>query len=151
MKRIAVMILAAVMVCLCLVSCGGGDYVGKWELKEMESGGMTLKDEVMGVPVAVMFQFEFKDGGKGTMKQNDEEENSETITWEEKDGGIVVKPADDKKADDDGPSELKFKLEDGLLVCTMEEKGQSATIKLTKVDEFTVYDKSSSPFASDDE
>ena len=144
MKKIAVLIIAAVMTCFGLVGCGSGGYTGKWELQEMSGGGMTLSGNLLGIPVAVMFQFEFKEDGTGTLKTNDE--GSSTFKWEEKDGGIVVTPnkGDNSGSDgDDGIKEMKFTKDGDLLVCTMEKDGKDATIKLTKVDEFTTYDASS--------
>ena len=37
-KRIAAFLIAAVIACVCLVSCSGkDDFVGKWELEEMDT------------------------------------------------------------------------------------------------------------------
>ena len=138
MKKFAVIIMAVVITCLALVGCGNGGYVGKWELEEMSSGGMTLKDNFMGIPVAIMFQFEFKSDGTGELKQNDNgsDEEKSTFKWEEKDGGIVLTP-------NDGSNEtITFKPEGDLIVASMKENGKDATIKLKKVDEFTTFDTS---------
>ncbi|MBQ7187384.1 MAG: hypothetical protein IJR91_07105 [Ruminococcus sp.] len=139
MKKFAVIIMAVVITCLALVGCGNGGYVGKWELEEMSSGGMTLKDNFMGIPVAIMFQFEFKSDGTGELKQNDSgsDEEKSTFKWEEKDGGIVLTPNDGSN------EEMKFTMEGDLLVASMKEGDKDATIKLKKVDEFTTFDTSS--------
>ena len=105
----------------------------------MSSGGMTLKDNFMGIPVAIMFQFEFKSDGTGELKQNDSgsDEEKSTFKWEEKDGGIVLTPNDGSN------EEMKFTMEGDLLVASMKEGDKDATIKLKKVDEFTTFDTSS--------
>ena len=137
------MILAAIMACICLVSCGGGDYAGKWELYEMSSGGMTFKDSVFGVPVAIMFQFEFKDDGTGTIVQNDDEEKEQnTLTWKEKGDGISVTM---------NGEDVQFNKDGEYLVAEYKEDGKEISMKLVKVDEFTKYDPSTNPFASSDE
>ena len=140
MKKIALIILAVVTACFCLVGCGGGDYAGKWELQEMSAGGVTMKGDIMGVPVAVMFQFEFRSDGTGTLKTNGESKDDKgEFKWEEKDGGVVV-TATDGSIGENGEKELKFTKEGDLLVFSMTESGQESTMKLVKVDEFTKYD-----------
>ena len=138
MKRIAALILAAVVACLCLVSCGGTDVVGKWELEEMTSGGMTLRGDLMGVPVAIMFQFEFKDDGTCYMMQNNgssSDTQKKELKWE-KDGDKVKVTASDESG------EMVFEPDGDLLVCTMKENGKDATIKIKKVSSFTEFDMS---------
>ena len=138
MKKFAVIIMAVVITCLALVGCGSGGYVGKWELEEMSSTGMTLKDNFMGMPIAILFQFEFKSDGTGELKQNGNGtgEEKSTFKWEEKDGGIVLTP-------NDGSAEtMNFKMDGDLLVASTKENGKDATIKLKKVDEFTTFDTS---------
>ncbi|SDB05171.1 hypothetical protein SAMN02910317_00188 [Ruminococcaceae bacterium FB2012] len=140
MKKFAVIVLAVVIACFTLVSCGGSNYVGKWELEEMSSTGMTLKDNFLGIPVAIMFQFEFKDDGTGVMKKNDNgtQEKDTTFKWEEKDGGVVLTPAEGSESTET----LKFTKDGDLLACTMGENGKDVTIKVKKVDEFTTFDAS---------
>lgn len=140
MRRIAAMILAAVVACICLVSCGGKDPVGKWELEEMSSGGVTMKDKFAGIPVAIMFQFEFSSDGTGKMKQNESGTDAEqrTFKWEQ-DGDKIILTTEEKE---DNRMELTW---DGDMLTssfTDEESGATTSIKVKKVDEFTEFDPS---------
>jgi len=130
-KRSMAILLAAVLTCICLVSCGSGDFEGKWECEEMSVGGMTIKDNFMGIPIAVSMQIELKSDGKGThyktqngtVAQND-------ISWE-KDGSKCKVTVDGKA--------LEFELKSGKLVAEYSESGQTAKVVLKKVDKFTEF------------
>lgn len=65
MKRIITLAITALMLAMCLVSCGKRDpkYFGKWEGASMTLDGKT-SDKVMGVPIAALFRFEIYDDGK---------------------------------------------------------------------------------------
>ena len=83
MKRILVIVMAMALACVCLVGCGSADFEGKWECEEMSLGGMSIKGDFMGVPVAVSMQIELEKDGKGKHLKLDKEYNvtSDAITW----------------------------------------------------------------------
>ena len=114
MKKFAVIVLAVVIACFTLVSCGGSNYVGKWELEEMSSTGMTLKDNFLGIPVAIMFQFEFKEDGTGAL----------VLFGESMDGKWEAKSATDATFTYEGQT-INMKITDGKL--TMEQNGSKLT------------------------
>ena len=135
MKKLIGMVAALAMSVTCLTACGGDGkdvFVGKWECKEMKAEGMTLTDEFMGIPVAAMFQVEFKDDNTGEVMVIGEE--TENIEWE----------ADDDKVsfEVDGES-VEFK-KDGDTITASEGSGDTeTTFVLVKVDKFTEFDASS--------
>ena len=114
-----------------------GDYVGKWEVAEMTARGFTVKDSVLGIPIAIFFQAEIKDDGTGTLFENESGDNKISVAfkWEEKDGGIVLTK--------EGVSgELKLTKEGDMLVGSL-GKSDDTSYKLKKVDSFTTFDASS--------
>ena len=118
-----------------------GSLTGKWELYEMISDGKTVKGQVLGIPVGILFQFEFKDDGTAEMMQSEygKDIKRSTLNWKEKDNGLSIVGAD-------GSSTLDFELEDGLLVGTL---GGKTTLKLTQVSEFSKYDPSANSDSDD--
>ncbi len=130
MKKLFGMIAALAMSVTCLTACGSSEdaFVGKWECKEMNMEGMTISDEFMGIPVAVMAQMELKDDKTGTVSSVGEE--AESFEWEVKDDDTIIATLDGE--------EVEFK-KDGDLI-TMEIDG--AKTVLTKVDKFTEFDAS---------
>lgn len=137
-KRIAAFLIAAVIACVCLVSCSGkDDFVGKWELEEMDMNGTTMTGTMMGiVPLAWVMQVELKSDGTGYRQSVDTgsgEDKRDDLTWEYKDGKAVITS--------DGES-VEFELSGGMLSAEMEQNGQKAGMKLKKVDSFTEYDPS---------
>ena len=115
-------------------SLSEADVLGKWELEEMSSGDLTLKGDMLGVPVAIMFQFEFKSDGTGSLVRSDVDgdTDNDNIVWFV--GGDILTV---KFADDDF---VEFSYKNGLLVSDIEEDGETLTIKIKKVDKFTTYD-----------
>ena len=143
MKKIAVIIMAVIITCIALVGCGSEGYAGKWELQEMTGSGMTITDNFMGIPLAVVFQREFKDDGTGSLFQNSSgtDQQDTSFKWEEKDGGIVLTKNGTNE-------ELKFTKEGDLLVTSTSVSGTEYSYKLKKVDSFTTFDASSFSFGS---
>ncbi|SDB05184.1 hypothetical protein SAMN02910317_00189 [Ruminococcaceae bacterium FB2012] len=118
-------------------SLSEADVIGKWELEEMKSGGLTMKGDMMGAPVAVMFQFEFESGGKGTLSRNEfGTVEKGTIEWKVNNDVLSV-----NFTDETGTGEtLDFSLKNNLLVSKFNDNGQNMTIKIKKVDKFTTFD-----------
>ena len=113
-----------------------GSLAGKWELEEISSDEFTAKGEVDGHPVAILFQFEFKEDGTAEMMQSEYGSDIKrfTMNWKEKEGGLaLLNPTGDEVS--------VFTLEDGRLV----GKLGKATLKLVKVNEFTTYELSGEP------
>lgn len=113
------------------------DYVGKWELEEMSSGGLTMNGDMFGFPIAVMFQFELKEDGTGvSIERNTEDETEYKFTWTVKNGLAEL-----KMDSEDGGDDLTFVgLENGRISCSFTDEGEVITFKLVKVDKFTVYE-----------
>lgn len=134
MKKLIGMVAALAMSVTCLTACGSDSkdsFVGKWECKEMKSDGMTLTDEFMGIPVASMFQVEFKDDNTGEVTVIGED--TESFEWEA-DGDKV-------SLDVDGET-VEFK-KDGDTITASEGSGDTETsFTLVKVDKFTEFDAS---------
>lgn len=112
------------------------DVVGKWELEEMRSGAMTLKGTYLETPVAVMIQLEFDSDGSGRIKRNEfGKEESQNIQWWMDDNTLKV------RFEDDTPDDITdFQLKNDLLTASMIDSGQTLTVKLKKVDQFTEFD-----------
>lgn len=134
MKKLIGMVAAIAMSVTCLTACGNSedDFVGKWECKEMKTEGMTITDDFMGIPVAAMFQIEFKDDKTGTAMTMGEA--SEDFEW--------TADGDTLSAEIDGDT-TKFKKDGDTITISEDMDGSEATIKLKKVDEFTEFDASS--------
>ena len=113
-----------------------GSLSGKWELEELSSEKMTIKGDILGVPVAVLFQFEFKDDGTVEIMQSEygKDIKRQSANWQEKDGGISLQNAEGKEI-------TFFALVDGRLT----GKLGSSELKLVHVDEFSTVDLSSEP------
>ena len=124
-------------------------FTGKWELTEVTMSGMSIKGDLQGIPIAIMFQFDIKDDGTGVMFNNagdGEESKRYDLVWEEKDGGIIIKPAEDSEG-----KQLMLKPDGDSLVFGSELKGNKAFMKLSRVNKFTEYDPSQQPDISEDE
>lgn len=91
MKRLMAILMVCVMA-LALCACGGSKYVGDWEANMM---GMKM-------------ELSIEKGGKGTMSAMGE---SEEITWEERDGKLIM--------DSEG-EEVEAVIEDGELVMDLQ-------------------------------
>ena len=130
MKKIALIVMAAVIACLCMVSCGGSDVEGKWECCKVIQGGTTYEDTYNGVPLGVVFRFDLQSGGKGTMYAfsgtNDLDETA--LTWEV-DGDTV------KIMDENGKNGEDFKLSGGKLSGKI-----GFEVEMKKVDKFQDFD-----------
>lgn len=133
MKKLIGMAAALAMSVTCLTACGSSEdaFVGKWECKEMKASGVTVTDEVMGVPVAAMFQVEFKDDKTGEVMMMGEE--NETFDWSAED--------DTASIEIDGET-VEFKKDGDMIKASEESDGEEVSFTLVKVDEFTEYDLS---------
>ena len=142
MKRIITITLSAVMLLLCLVSCGekyDPKYCGKWEADYMYVDGEKTTD-MLGMPLSALFRYEIKDGGKANwvsaVDSNVIQYGANTdITWKETEPNVIqlkVTDLDGKEAD----QTMNLHYRDGLLA--IEEDGTA--IYLKKVDEFTPID-----------
>lgn len=132
MKKILVVVLALAVACMCLVSCGGGDFEGKWECESMNLGGMTITDSFFGIPVGIMMQLEIKADGKGIQYEYDNGETKEnSFKWEADGKNLTIKQ---------GGDEIEFKLKDDKLVAEYTEDGQTVSVTLKKVKSFTEFD-----------
>lgn len=87
MKKLMAILMVCVMA-LALCACGGSKYVGDWETSLM---GMEM-------------ELSIEKGGKGSMSVMGEKED---ITWEEKNGKLIL--------DSDG-EEVEAEIDDGELV-----------------------------------
>lgn len=143
MKRILVIVMAMALACVCLVGCGSADFEGKWECEEMSLGGMSLKGDFMGVPVAVSMQIELEKDGKGKHLKLDKEYNvtSDAITWSA-DGSKC-------KTTIDG-YEIELEKDGSKLIGEYTANGQTTKIVLKKVDKFTVFTKADAEKAASD-
>ena len=149
MKKLAVLIMAAIIACFTLTACGGSDFEGKWECKSMSMGGMTIEDNFMGIPLGAMFQMEINSDGTGVLKSGmgedgeDEDSGPQEFTWKEKDGKLVLTAKNEDGKDED----IELEFEDDEL--TMEMEGE--TVVFGKVDKFTEFDASQFSLGGDDE
>ena len=118
-----------------------GSLAGKWELEEINTGEITAKGTVEGHPVAILFQFEFKENGTAEMMQSEYGKDIKrySMNWKEKENGLAL-------LNQTGDEVSDFTLEDGRLV----GKLGNATLKLVKVDEFTTLDNSNAGEPEDD-
>lgn len=149
MKKLAVLITAAIIACFTLTACGGSDFEGKWECKSMSMGGKTIEDNFMGIPLGAMFQMEINSDGTGVLKSGmgddgeDEDSGPQEFTWKEKDGKLVLTAKNEDGKDED----IELEYEDEEL--TMEMEGE--TVVFGKVDKFTEFDASQFSLGGDDE
>ena len=143
MKRIISLTLVAMLMLICLVSCGekrDPKYIGKWEATGLTVNGETT-EKFLGVPLGALFRFEIEDNGKVIWKSavnndviNNANENTE-IRWKETETDVLQFTVKDLTGKND-PETMIMKYKDGKLV--VEENGSS--IDLVKVDEFTEID-----------
>lgn len=148
MKKIIGVLAALAMSVTCLTACGKekneekaeDKFIGKWECTEITADGMTMTGEFMGVPVAAMFQIEFKDAENGSVISVGED--PEEFKW--KADGDTVKL---ESEEDDEPVELKK--EGDMLVISEKDEESEVTMKLKKVDKFTEVDPDA--FGGEDE
>lgn len=143
MKRIISLTLVAILMLICLVSCGekrDPKYIGKWEATGLTVNGETM-EKFLGVPLGALFRFEIEDNGKVIWKSavnndiiNNANENTE-IRWKETETDVLQFTVKDLTGKND-PETMIMKYKDGKLV--VEENGSS--IELVKVDEFTEID-----------
>ena len=141
MKKLISLSIASIMLIGCLCSCGDKDesskesknsYVGKWEASKMIVDDETITD-MYGIPVSVMYQFEFKEGGKGSLNVEMDEELGDTeVTWSDKGDNKVEISVDGEP--------LEFELINDELVAEQEEGDSKMVLHLAKVDKFTEFD-----------
>lgn len=107
------------------------ELVGKWECESVVMGGITIQDNLFGIPVAIMMQLDIQQGGKGVEYENEGGESSEfKFTWKLEDRIC--------KLDFDGEL-IEFKMKDGKLMGAITEDGQTVSFTLKKVDKFTEF------------
>ena len=133
MKKTAVLLLSMIMLCLCLVGCGGSDVEGKWETTKVTEGGKSYEGEYNGIPIAVVYQVEFKSGGKGTITafSVSAEDDDHDFTWEA-DGKTIKLTA--------GEGDEKDTMEMTLDGDKLSGSFGGVSVEMKKVDKFTEFD-----------
>jgi hypothetical protein len=143
MKRIIATVFAAVMMLVCMVSCGkerDPKYIGKWEAADLTVNGKS-ESNFLGVPIGALFRFEMDDKGKVTWKSAIDNKviqnanNNTEITWEETEPDVIEFTVKDTTGKND-TSTMTLHYRDGKLV--IEEN--SSAININKVEEFTEVD-----------
>lgn len=143
MKKMITIAFAAVLMLICVVSCGekrDPKYIGKWEATGITVNGETT-ESFLGIPIGALFRFEIWDNGKVTWQSAVDNKviqnaNQDTeIKWKEIEADVLQFTVKDLTGKNETQT-MTLKYSDGNLVVA--ESGSS--INLAKVEEFTEID-----------
>lgn len=157
MKKLLSLSMAVFMIMGCAAGCGKDEddgksskadstFVGKWEAEKIVQDGHEYTD-FLGIPVAVMMQFDLKEDGTCILdemlaSQSDKAEDIKG-TWKSDGDKVTIKverPASESSDKENGSNELELEYKDGKLQAIEEEDGKKVEYYLIKVDKFTEYD-----------
>ncbi|HRR75975.1 MAG TPA: hypothetical protein P5191_04065 [Ruminococcus sp.] len=117
------------------------DVIGKWEAEKLVTDQGVEMTDLLGIPFAVAFQFEFKSDGTCVVSEQmmdlTPDEKAPKVSWEIDGNSLVVTVDDSETSSDDS---LSFNYEDGKLVARNIEEDMEGALYLVKVDKFTEFD-----------
>lgn len=110
------------------------DIVGRWEMRGGYNSDGQLVDSLQGVPLAIVMQIEFQDGGAATEYFNGKQ--STTSTWSMENNEITYHS--DSSSDTSDAITFTYEPSKNLLFTTVND----VQMEFGKVDEFTTVDDS---------